>query len=188
MNDLIIDGNNKNDYIDNIDNIQANINRIFWFKSAGYLEERILINFPNLTELHCCFNREITNIDAIKHCPNLTFLACSFNNISSLEPLIHCKQLKELYCADNNISDLSTIENCQELTHLECTDNPIHNWGVIYKLDNLIWIGMPDYYGKEIDIYTRMNLLFNFILPKQLILINEDYTDTWIDQKRKIII
>lgn len=184
MTEIVIDSNNKNDYAHNI---QPNITKIFWFKSAGYLEERILINFPNLTELHCCFNRQITDIDAIKHCPNLTFLACSFNNISSLEPLIHCKQLEQLYCADNNISDLSPIENCQELSHLECTDNPIIDMKVVNKLPNLIWFGLPKYDNKT-DLYLKMYLLFNFRFPKQLIPVNEDDTDTWIDQRRKTVI
>jgi hypothetical protein len=68
-----------------------------------------------------CFNLNISNLTGIEAFTSLTYLGCSFNNITSLD-LSQNTDLIELYCGNNQLTTLDVNYNTA-LTHLHCGGN-----------------------------------------------------------------
>ncbi|MBK8847989.1 MAG: leucine-rich repeat domain-containing protein [Bacteroidetes bacterium] len=74
--------------------------------------------FDNLTYLYCSYNQ----LTSLPNLPNsLTYLDCFFNQLTSLPTLP--SSLTYLYCSHNQLTNLPTLPN--SLTFLDCYDNQL---------------------------------------------------------------
>ncbi len=74
--------------------------------------------YQNLTFLNIS-NRNIYNLDGLEAFPNLEYLYCTNNNLTSIN-ISKLKSIKDLNCANNQISSLILNKN---ITHLDCSGN-----------------------------------------------------------------
>ena len=86
----------------------------------------------------------------------LTFLDARYCNISNLEGVQHCTDLSELYLGDNNIIDISPLAGLANLRVLDLDDNQIVDISALSGLTNLTKL----YLGNNIiiDISPLSNL------------------------------
>ena len=82
--------------------------------------------FPNLKYLNCTGN-ELTSLDVHENTA-LTYLDCSKNKLTSLD-VRNNTALDELYCYNNQLTSLDVTQNTA-LEGLHCTDNPLSSLNV----------------------------------------------------------
>ncbi|MCD6127617.1 MAG: leucine-rich repeat domain-containing protein [Methanomicrobia archaeon] len=73
-------------------------------------------------------NRNITSIEGLEYCKNITWLYLFNNNISDISPLSNLTNITELYLDNNNISDISPLvknSGINEGDILSITNNPL---------------------------------------------------------------
>ena len=94
--------------------------------SGGYNGKKIydltgIEHFPNLTYLDCS-NNQLTSLD-LSNNPSLTRLECVSNQLSSLD-LTNNPNLEILYCYSNRLTSLDVTKN-NDLTELWCYNNQL---------------------------------------------------------------
>jgi Leucine-rich repeat (LRR) protein len=81
-----------------------------------------LPQLPNLTWLICDDN-QLTTIPPLTECTNLTWFFCNDNEIRTIPSLASCGSLKWFYCNDNQLIIVPEISQCQSLTWFYCQNN-----------------------------------------------------------------
>uniref|UniRef100_A0A8D2JEY1 Cilia- and flagella-associated protein 410 n=2 Tax=Varanus komodoensis TaxID=61221 RepID=A0A8D2JEY1_VARKO len=99
-----------------------------------------------------CWGSRITDISICRELPNIEVITFSANNISDLEPMTQCQNLTELYLRRNSIASLNELFHLKKLSRLKilwlsenpcCGPDPHHyrmtvlrNLPNLQKLDN----------------------------------------------------
>ena len=87
------------------------------------------------TITHLIANIEnISNLEGLQYCSNLTDLGLSYNQISDISPLKNLTKLTSLHLSNNELIDISPLKNLTNLTSLNLSSNQI---GDISPLKNL---------------------------------------------------
>ena len=92
---------------------------------------------PNLTYLNCSYN-PISSLDSIQSCSNLTYLDCTGCPIVNLSFLQYTPRLVKLKCSECDLASLDGIENCSYLTKLRCRDNRLESIDLIHYCPSLL--------------------------------------------------
>lgn len=106
--------------------------------------------FDKIKKLNC-WASNLNDVSILKNLPSIEILTLSVNEITSLESLQYCSNLTELYIRNNKIDDLDQIfylKNLKKLRILWLADNPaadqdnyrltvIRNLRNLQKLDNI---------------------------------------------------
>ena len=82
-------------------------------------------------------NRNITSIEGLEYCKNITWLYLFNNNISDISPLSNLTNITELYIYSNNISDISPLSNLTSLEVLGLWENNISDISPLSNLTNI---------------------------------------------------
>ncbi|NP_001087518.1 cilia and flagella associated protein 410 S homeolog isoform X1 [Xenopus laevis] len=110
-------------------------------------------DLENVRKLNCWGSR-LTDISVCHELPNIEVITLSVNNISTLEPISYCHNLTELYLRKNNISSLNELNYLKPLPRLKIlwlSENPccgadpqkyrmtvLRNLPNLQKLDNQV--------------------------------------------------
>lgn len=98
------------------------VTEIYW--RAGELSDNVLQKFPNLIYLDCGWN-QISSLDPLINCTSIQTLIYYSNKITSLEPLSNCINLRSLSCYSNRIRSLKPLAKCINLQSLKCLSHQI---------------------------------------------------------------
>lgn len=98
-------------------------------------------------------NRNISNLDGLQYCTNLSLLNLNGNQISDISSLSNLINLKYLYLERNQISDIRPLSNLTNLSILNLNGNRISD---IRPLINLI--GLNDLYLRGNQIVDTSSL------------------------------
>lgn len=97
-------------------------------------------DLPNLVYLSCQSN-DLTSLD-VSSCTKLQSLYCSFNRLKSLN-VSNCTLLQSLGCNNNLLTGSLDVSPCSELKHLNCSNNSIMT--VYIKSDTEVSITKDDF-------------------------------------------
>jgi len=129
-------------------------------KPTGDLTEDELLSLEELHGEEWLGNKEITNLEGIERCVNLSYLDLSFQRLTDLSPISGLTRLTQLHLdqnkvlADispisglvnlehlelfmNNISDISPLKNLKKLKYLHLSYNPITDISVVENFEQL---------------------------------------------------
>jgi len=91
----------------------------------------------------------IKQLDSLHHCPNLTDLNLTGNELTKVEGLESCTSLRKLTLTSNSISVLGNLGTLVSLEHLFLNDNKVSDHQEILKLATLT--NLKSLYFKNID-------------------------------------
>ena len=118
---LEISSNNINDYKQKA---YIDVTTVYW--TVGYIDKDVLMNFPNLVEIHIT-KCKLDSIEGIDVCKNLKIFVCEKTGLTSLNGIQNCEYLTELWCINNEIVDISPIEHLHNLVVLGINYNKIRS-------------------------------------------------------------
>lgn len=92
-----------------------------------YLNDFSKLNLcTNIKNIQLFANSNLTNLNDLKECKNLTSLDIRFcANLSSLSGIENLTGLTDLYCYDSSISDISAMSNLKNLKYFSINKNNI---------------------------------------------------------------
>lgn len=85
---------------------------------------------------------EIENLDGIEHCPHVTKLDLSGNNLTDITDLYLLKELEELFISGNQIEYLDSIGFLKKMKVLDLSHNYITDVMPLLRLDNLDYVNL----------------------------------------------
>lgn len=114
-----------------LDEIPPEVFELTWLEklnvSRNWLSDmNFLKHVPNLISLDCGFNK-ISDLSYLQYAPNLTSLSFVYNQISDLSPMRGLSALNELCCDSNPIQDIATLDRLilsSQLTVLTLYNTP----------------------------------------------------------------
>ena len=78
----------------------------------------------------------ITNIDFVRHMPDLEVAVLSVSWVESVEPLASCPKLEYLECFSSHVTDVSPLAACTNLRYLNISNLPsVKDISSLYDLD-----------------------------------------------------
>ena len=92
--------------------------------SSCALTELYVTGCTALTELDCRRNSDLSSINGLADCVNLTQLICSRCDFAYLSAVSNLTKLEVLQCAWNNLTSLD-LSNCPNLVYVYCNTNQI---------------------------------------------------------------
>ncbi|CAG8516820.1 22017_t:CDS:2, partial [Gigaspora margarita] len=104
-----------------------------------------IVNYPNLIELKCSWNRPLTKL-VISNCPNLKKLYCNNCELTNLE-IHNCPQIIEILCSSNNLISFNINSFCDNLKSIRCGFNKLTNFKFLTQLTNpegLLWLELDE--------------------------------------------
>ncbi len=108
------------------------------------LRKRLKINSGDITtkELKGVYqlyisDKEISDLEGIQHCTNLTTLDLNDCNISNIEKLSTLLKLQNLRLRNNKIKDITPLSKLTNLKKLDISGNPINDISILKSLDSL---------------------------------------------------
>ena len=127
--------------------------------------------FPNLLYLYCGENN-LTSLDVSKN-SELKELRCSNNPLNSLD-VSKNKKLEELYCDENNLNSLDVSQNTA-LEKLFCTNNPLASLDVS-KNTELKYLYCYENQLTSLDVSKNIQLISLFCYQNNLTNLNVENT------------
>lgn len=103
---------------------------------------------------HC----PIKSLKGLENCSELQVLEMSNNFIKDVEPLKNATQLKHLnafHC--EKLKDISALQHCTALEELFLGSTSINDLTPLYKLPNLVALGIPSYLRKKTEAFKEVN-------------------------------
>lgn len=115
----------------NVNPMVVDISKNSKLENLGCSQTKVTDNFdlsnqPNLLWLFCCSN-DLSSID-VSHNKKMTLLDCSGNKIEKLD-VSHNINLESLHCHDNQLESLDVSKN-MSLLYVECQDNKMDVAGI----------------------------------------------------------
>lgn len=85
---------------------------------------------------------EITDLNGIENCVNITSLNLSGNSLVKIHPISVLTKLNNLYLSENRIEDINSLATLSDLTELDISFNEIDDISVLLELKNLKYVNV----------------------------------------------
>ncbi|MDQ0460400.1 hypothetical protein QOZ91_001923, partial [Clostridium sardiniense] len=108
----------------------------------------------------------ISNLEGIQYCSNLTSLNLRRNNVSDISQVKDLVNLTILNLQTNKISDISYIKNLTKLKTLSLMSNNIKDISVLSGLTQLSYLNLGDNKIKDIDSISNLKKLTTLTLSQ----------------------
>ncbi len=99
---------------------------------------------------------DITDLDGLENCTNISVLNLAGNNIIKIHQLCVLSRLEALYLSENDIEDISCLDTLSKLVELDISFNHIDDISVLLELGNLKYVNILQNPVSDLSVIEKL--------------------------------